>query len=107
MTNETNKELEKQIYDILYSKSRVDGIRLCNEDEWPIEELAELIQSESRKAVTPKWLLDWFDEQFSSSEFWLDAKNYPNNYRSIRKFIKNNCQPKPQSNKLSKPSGRD
>jgi hypothetical protein len=38
-------QLEKDIYDILYSKSRVDGVRVLYEDEWPIEELIALMQA--------------------------------------------------------------
>jgi len=37
-------ELRDEIYQILYDKSRVDGIRLINEDEWPIDELEHLVR---------------------------------------------------------------
>lgn len=34
-----------------------------------------------------KELLQRFDDKFSNSSFWLDEKNYPKNYESVKKFI--------------------
>lgn len=35
--------MEEKIYNILFDKSTVDGVRLIHEDEWPIKELAALL----------------------------------------------------------------
>lgn len=50
MTKEQREELNKKIYDTLYEKSRVDGVRVLYEDEWPIDELIGLFESEVEKA---------------------------------------------------------
>jgi hypothetical protein len=42
--------LDTEIYKILYKSSRVDGVRVLYEDEWPINELKALIQREVEKA---------------------------------------------------------
>ena len=41
--------LRRKIYGILFDHSRVDVIRYCNEDEWPIDELADLCRAEAEK----------------------------------------------------------
>lgn len=43
--------IESEIYNTLFSKSRVDGIRLINEDEWPIIELKSLFEKVVREAI--------------------------------------------------------
>ncbi len=45
------EKLMEKIYSILYKKSRVDGIRLINEDEWPIDELSALLTSEVERVI--------------------------------------------------------
>ena len=34
-----------------------------------------------------------FDKSFGNSSFWVEGENYPHNYNSIRKFIKENIIP--------------
>lgn len=46
--------LKKEIYDILYEKSRVDGIRLLNEDDWPIEQIESLARKYAKSCVPEK-----------------------------------------------------
>lgn len=29
-----------------------------------------------------------FEKKFSTSDFWIDSENYPKNYNSVKKFIK-------------------
>jgi len=41
--------LEEEIYKLLYERSTVDGVRLIHEDEWPIKEIAELINRDFYK----------------------------------------------------------
>lgn len=44
MKPSTQKESwEEQIYNILHAKSKVDIVRVLYEDEWPVEELVNLI----------------------------------------------------------------
>lgn len=46
----TIKTLEEHIYSILYKKSKIDGVRVLYEDEWPIDELVIWIYQE---IITP------------------------------------------------------
>lgn len=47
--------LSDQVYKLLYDKSRLSdgdiGVRVCHEDEWPIDEIVKLIHEESRDAL--------------------------------------------------------
>lgn len=47
--------LSDRVYKLLYDKSTLSegsfGIRVCNEDEWPIDEIVKLIHEESRDAL--------------------------------------------------------
>ena len=41
------RTLPDKIYSVLYEKSRVDGVRVLYEDEWPIDELVILADREA------------------------------------------------------------
>ena len=37
--------------------------------------------------MNKKELLERFDDEFSNSSFWIDERNYPKNYKTVKKFI--------------------
>ena len=43
--------LRKKIYDLLFEKSTVDGVRLIHEDRWPVDKLHNLFKQEMEKEV--------------------------------------------------------
>lgn len=51
MTEETKEKVEDKIYTILYKNSTVDGVRVLYEDEWPLEELTQLVENVERNAT--------------------------------------------------------
>lgn len=65
-------EIKKAIYQLLYEKSRVDGIRYCNEDEWPIDEIANLVEEQIRKAKKEavEDFFVYFKNKLGLSEHW-------------------------------------
>ena len=59
MRTEINREqLKQKVYNILQRKSSVDIVRILYEDQWPIEALADLIESERAKAKAVQGELD-------------------------------------------------
>lgn len=44
-------ELTDKIYKILFDKSKVDVVRVLYEDEWPIDELANLISHQREEVI--------------------------------------------------------
>lgn len=58
MTTQDEAKLKEQIYKTLFDKSRVDGTRLINEDEWPIDELLDLFHHQEtriREVLNPEY----------------------------------------------------
>lgn len=83
MTNDKQREwsfkkedIESAVYDIFYKNSSVDGVRICYEDNWPIEDIADFIEAlldKTRKEVAREIIKDIqieIDEGFSD---WLDT----------------------------------
>lgn len=65
---EEKERLKDLIYKILYDKSRVDGIRLINEDEWPIDELVKVVLEEKdellHRVLPLRWTSDLGTKKF-------------------------------------------
>lgn len=66
-------ELKDKIYKVLYEKSRVDVIRLINEDEWPINELVSLIKQE--RIRYGEWLIGEDESGYADDKGFHDAKS--------------------------------
>jgi len=59
--------LHHEVYRRLFDKSRVDVIRYCNEDEWPIEEIVELTADVVRRIIG--------DLESEGSNYYASARN--------------------------------
>lgn len=92
-----NLELEKKkfmdaIYNELYKHSRVsDGVRVCNEDEWPLEELADMVlvvQNESM-SETPTSSTKDKEKKTKLIKSWgrLEPWEYGANVNKSTKFV--------------------
>jgi len=47
----SESELQGKIYDVLYKKSKVDGVRIVYEDEWPLTELESFVRQQQLEVV--------------------------------------------------------
>ena len=66
------RTLPDKIYSVLYEKSRVDGVRVLYEDEWPIDELviltdreAEMELKKERKNIFAEIVMQLQDKHWS------------------------------------------